>query len=109
LITGIPAGGAGTFVAVTDPPGSTLQAGNVPAWSADDPLVTLAVSADGFSVTASVDSGDSNASFNFTTSGISSDGSSISTLTNVPILPAVPVPAKGFVVNQTSLRHGKKR
>jgi hypothetical protein len=101
-ITGVPVGGTGTFVAVTDPPGSALQAGNIPAWTVDDTLVSITPSADGFSVNASVGAADTAASFNLTISGVSSNGSAISTVTNVPILPGVAVPATGFVVNQTA-------
>jgi len=101
-ITGVPAGGQGSFMAVTDPPGSSLQAGNIPVWSVDDSLVSITPSTDGFSVSAAVAASDTAASFNLTIAGISSNGSNIQTVTNVPILPAVTVPATGFVVNQTA-------
>jgi hypothetical protein len=101
-ITGVPVGGTGTFVAVTAPPGSALQAGSIPVWTVDDTLVSITPSADGFSVNASVGAADTAASFNLTISGVSSNGSAISTVTNVPILPAAVVPATGFAVNQTA-------
>jgi hypothetical protein len=101
-ITGIPIGGMGSFKAVTDPPESALQAGNIPVWTSDDPLSSLTPSADGLSVNVAVANTDTGTSLNLTISGIASDGTAISTVTNVPLLPAAVTPAKGFVVSQTA-------
>ena len=101
-INGIPVGGMGTFMEVPDPPGSSLQPGNIPVWTSDDPLTSLTPSADGTSVNVAVSSSDTAASFNLTVSGVSSNGNAISSSVNVPILPAVVVPATGFVISQTA-------
>jgi len=101
-ITGIPVGGTKNFTAVPDPPGSSLQAGNVPVWTADDSLVTLAVGVDGLSADISVSASDTSNTFNLTVSGINSAGAPISTTVAVPILPAGPTPATGFAINQTN-------
>jgi hypothetical protein len=101
-INGIPVGGMGSFSEVPDPPGSSLQPGNIPVWSSDDPLTSLTPSADGTSVSVSVASSDTASSFNLTVSGVSSNGNAISKTDSVPILPAVVVPATGFVISQTA-------
>jgi hypothetical protein len=102
MITGIQKGAVGQFVAVTDPPGSALQPGSVPVWSADDPLVSMTPSADGMSVAVQTSAGDTATSFNLTLTGVNSAGSTISTKVNVPLIPAAQVPAGGFLINQTS-------
>lgn len=101
-INGIVKGSVGTFTETPSPAGSSLQAGNVPVWTSDDPLTTLTPSADGTSVSVATSAADTAASFNLTVSGVSSDGTAISTSANVPLLPPAVVPAKGFDINQTS-------
>lgn len=99
-ITGVPAGGQGTFQETPTPAGGALQAGAIPAWTADDAAVVLTPSSDGTTVVAAVPATDTAASFNLTVTGVSSNGSTISQVTNVPILPGVAVPATGFSVSQ---------
>ena len=82
-IKGIVVGQVGTFTGVPDPPGSALQAGNIPTWLADDPNVALTPAADGSSVAAQTSATDTATSFNLTQSGVSSDGTKISTTVNV--------------------------
>ena len=104
-IKGIVVGQVGTFTGVPDPPGSALQAGNIPTWLADDPNVALTPAADGSSVAAQTSATDTATSFNLTQSGVSSDGTKISTTVNVPLLPVTPpppVPATGFDIKQVS-------
>ena len=56
MITGVPVGGSGNFVESFVPSNSALPAGATLSvtWTVDDPNVTLAPSADGTSVVASV-------------------------------------------------------
>jgi hypothetical protein len=107
-IVGTPVGGTSTFgfspIGANGQPG-LLQAGNVPAITVDDPNVTLVPSADGSSVSASVAATDTGSSYNLTVAGINSLGAAISTVFNVPILPAVvppEQPATGFAAEQLS-------
>ena len=60
MITGVPVGGSGTFQESFVPTNAALPAGAsiVITWTVDDPNVTLAPSADGTSVVASVDPSD---------------------------------------------------
>jgi hypothetical protein len=71
MVTGVQAGGKGTFKESFLPAGSALPAGASIAitWAADDPLVTLTPSADGSSVDAAVDASDAAKSFNLTATG----------------------------------------
>ena len=101
-ITGIVLGATGTFTGTPVPPGSALQAGSIPTWSADDPLVTLTPAVDGLSVAAATSATDTAASFNLTQSGVNSAGAAISSTANVPLLPVPVVPATGFDIEQTS-------
>lgn len=99
----IVAGTVGTFQEVPFPAGSALQAGSIPVWTVDDTAnVTLTPSADGTSVAAAVSATDPNPSFNLTVSGIASDGTAISMVTNVTVTPAAVTPATGFTVTQLS-------
>jgi hypothetical protein len=102
MITGVPAGGTGTFTESPVPVGGLLQPGNVPVWTVDDALVSLTPSADGTSANVAVGASDTATSFNLTVSGVNSAGAPISTTVNVPILPAVAVPATGFDIEQTA-------
>lgn len=101
-IKGIVKGAVGVFAGVTDPPGSALQTGDIPVWTADDPNVTLTPSADGSSVSAATSATDTATSFNLTESGVNSAGGKISTTVNVPLTGAAPVPATGFNIKQVS-------
>lgn len=101
-ITGIVLGQTGTFTETPDPSGSSLQPGNIPQWSADDPNVSLTATADGTAVNVATSTSDTATSFNLTVSGVNSAGAAISTTVNVPLLPPAQVPAQGFVINQTA-------
>lgn len=101
-IKGIVKGASGHFVSTTVPVGGQLQSGNVPKWGSSDTRVTLVVSADGFSVDATVPADDTSASFVLTESGVSSNGVPISSFVDVPLLAATPGPATGFNIVQTS-------
>jgi hypothetical protein len=107
-IVGTPLGGTSTFglepVGANGQPG-LLQAGNIPAYTVDDPNVALTPSADGSSVAAAVAATDTATSYNVTVSGINSLVVAISFTFNVPILPAVvppEQPATTFAVTQLS-------
>jgi hypothetical protein len=106
MITGVPVGGSGTFVESFVPSNSALPAGAVLSvtWTVDDPLVTLAPSADGTSVVASVAASDTATSFNLTATGTSAalPGPITSGPVNVPILPAPPPLPTSLAVNQTA-------
>ena len=101
-ITGIVVGATGVFTETPTPPGSALQTGSVPSWSADDATIVLTPAADGTSVSAAVPAGHAPTSFNLTCSGVNSAGAAISTTVAVPILPPPVTPATGFDINQTS-------
>lgn len=103
-ITGVPAGGNGTFqesfvpANAALPPGASISI----TWAADDPLVNLSPSSDGSQVVASVPNSDTNTSFNLTATGTSSalPGPITSGPVNVPILqPSAPLPTS-LAVNQ---------
>ncbi len=101
-ITGIVLGATGTFTETPTPAGGALQAGNIPAWTSDDPNTSLTPSADGSSVNVATSATDTATSFNLTVSGVNSAGVAISSSVNVPLLPAAAVPATGFTINQTA-------
>jgi hypothetical protein len=102
-ILGIQKGAVGQFTGVPFPAGSSLQAGSVPTWSADDPNVTLTPSADGSAVAVQTSATDTASSFNLTQNAVSSSGASITSgPVNVPLLSAAVVPATAMTVNQTS-------
>jgi hypothetical protein len=107
-VVGTPVGGTSTFGFTpegADGNPGLLQAGNVPTITVDDSNVTLVASADGSSVQATVAASDTGSSYNLTVSGINSLGVAISTVFNVPILPAAPPPeqpATQFGIEQLS-------
>ena len=98
-ITGVQVGGSGNFTAT---PNGALQAGSVPAWSSDDPNVSIAPAGDGLSATVNLSSAETGSAFNLTVSGVNSAGATISTTVSVPVLPAPPPPATGFDIEQSS-------
>lgn len=103
-ITGIIKGQNGQFTQTPVPAGGQLQAGSVPTWSADDPLVTLSPSADGSTCSATTQVADAGTSFNLTVSGFDVNGVAISSTVNVPLTAAAPPPpvlATGFDIKQT--------
>ena len=106
MITGVPVGGSGTFVESFVPSNAALPAGAsiVITWTVDDPNVTLAPSADGTSVVASVAASDTATSFNLTATGTSAalPGPITSGPVNVPILPTPPPLPTSLAVNQTA-------
>ena len=106
MITGVPVGGSGTFQESVVPTNAALPAGAsiTITWTVDDPLVTLAPSADGTSVVASVAATDTSTSFNLTATGTSTalPGPITSGLVNVPILPTPPPLPTALAVNQTA-------
>lgn len=106
MITGVPLGGSGTFVESFIPTNAALPAGQVLSvtWTVDDPNVTLAPSADGTSVVASVAATDTATSFNLTATGTSAalPGPITSGAVNVPILPAAAPLPTSLAVNQTA-------
>lgn len=108
-ITGVPAGGQDTFFETPVPAGGQLQPGSIPSWTVDDAAVTLLPSADGTSVLVQVAAGDTNASFNLTVSGVSSNGTPINGTTSVPILPAAGTPATGFTIDQGTPPPARRR
>jgi hypothetical protein len=89
------------FSEVPAPAGSSLQAGNIPAWTSSDANVALTPSADGTNVNVLAAATITSTSFVLTVSGISSNGTAISTPTTVAIAAAA-VPATGFTVTQNS-------
>lgn len=106
MITGVQVGGSGTFQESFVPTNAALPAGQQLSvtWTVDDPLVTLAPSADGTSVVASVDPTDTATSFNLTATGTSAalPGPITSGPVNVPIIPQpAPLPTS-LAVNQTA-------
>lgn len=106
MITGVQVGGSGTFVESFVPTNAALPAGAVLSvtWTVDDPLVTLAPSADGSSVVATVDPTDKATSFNLTATGNSAalPAPITSGPINVPILPTpAPLPTS-LSVDQTA-------
>lgn len=101
-ITGIVLAATGVFAETLTPVGGALQAGSIPKWSADDPMVSLTPSADGTSCAVATSAADTATSFNLTVSGVNSAGAAISSSVNVPLLPVAAVPATGFSINQTS-------
>lgn len=112
-ITGVPAGGSGTFQLSFLPAGSALPTGASISytWTADDSAVTLTPSADGTSVVAAVPPADTQGSapvgqpgsFNLTVTGTSSAlPAPITGTVNVPILAATPVLPTSLAINQTA-------
>ena len=101
-ILGIQLGAVGQFTGVPSPAGSSLAAGSVPTWSADDTLVSLTASADGSAVAVQTSASDTATSFDLTQSGVSSNGAAIASTVNVPLMAATPVPATGFSISQIS-------
>jgi hypothetical protein len=106
MITGVPVGGSGTFQESFVPTNAALPAGAsiTITWTVDDPLVTLAPSADGTSVVASVDPTDAAKAFNLTATGTSTalPAPITSGPTSVPILPTPPPLPTALAVNQTA-------
>jgi hypothetical protein len=102
VITGVPVGGTGHFVATPIPANGQFQAGSVPRWSTGDPSVTLTPSTDGLSVDANVSATETLPSFGLTFDGVSSNGNAINKTVTVPILAAAPVPATDVDITQTS-------
>lgn len=106
MITGVPVGGSGTFQESFVPTNAALPAGAsiTITWTVDDSNVTLAPSADGTSVVASVAATDTATSFNLTATGNSAalPGPITSGPVNVPILPTPPPLPTALAVNQTA-------
>jgi hypothetical protein len=98
-ITGIQVGATGDFTAT---PNGALQAGSIPAWTADDSLVTISPAADGLSASVSVSASDVSNLFNLSVAAVNSTGVSFATTVQVPILPVGPPPATAFDINQVS-------
>lgn len=106
MITGVQVGGNGTFkesfvpANAALPPGATI----VITWTVDDKLVTLAPSADGTSVVATVDPADTATTFNLTATGNSAALPSPITSgpVSVPILPLPPPLPTALSVDQTA-------
>jgi hypothetical protein len=102
-ILGIQKGAVGNFTGLPLPAGSSLAAGSVPTWSADDPNVSLTPSADGSAVSVQTVASDPASSFNLTQNAVSSDGTNITSgPVNVPLLGTAPVPAKSMDITQIS-------
>jgi hypothetical protein len=98
-IKGIAPGAQGTFAETPLPSGTTLPAGVIPQWSANDTGVTLTPSADGTSCVAAVATGDANPNFVLTVSATLPDGTQPNGKVTVPILqPEV----TGFSIDQTA-------
>jgi hypothetical protein len=106
MITGVPVGGSGTFVESFVPTNAALPVGAVLSvvWTVDDPLVTLAPSADGTSVVASVGATDTAAAFNLTATGSSAalPAPITSGPVSVPIIPLPPPLPTSLSVTQTA-------
>jgi hypothetical protein len=98
-ITGVQVGSSGKFTAV---PNGALQTGSVPVWSSTDANVSFAASADGLSAQVNLANAETATSFPITVTGVNSAGASISTTVTVPVLPAPPVPATGFDIEQSA-------
>ena len=114
MITGVPAGGTGTFQESFIPTNAALPAGQTLSvtWTVDDTNITLAPSADGTSVVVTVPATDtqgtaasgSPGSFNITATGTSAalPGPITSGPVNVPILAVAPPLPTALSVNQTA-------
>lgn len=105
MITGVAAGGSGTFQESFIPTNAALPAGASLSvvWTVDDPNVSLAPSDDGTSVVASVSPGDTATSFNLTATGTSAAlPAPITGTVNVPILPTPPPLPTALAINQTA-------
>lgn len=114
MITGVPAGGSGTFQESFVPTNAALPAGASLSvtWTCDDSAVTLAPSADGTSVVVSVPATDtqgtapsgSPGSFNLTATGTSAalSGPITSGPVSVPILAVAPPLPTALQINQTA-------
>jgi hypothetical protein len=104
MITGIVAGSTGSFVALLRPSNGAQAPGTVPAWTSSDASVSLAPSADGLSVVASVPTGFTAASFDLTLTAVSSDAV-IGTLTathTIPVTQPPPPPLSAIDFDQTA-------
>jgi hypothetical protein len=98
-VTGIQAGGQGTFAEVPLPIGDLLPPGVVPKWSTPDTKVTLTPSSDGSSCVAAVDISDTNTSFDLSVTATLPDGTTPTGKVTVPILPSE---VDAFQINQTA-------
>lgn len=99
-ITGIVAGGVGTFQETPTPPGAVIPAGSIPQWSTSDAANTsLTPSADGTSVAVAVAAATTITSFVLTV--MNQDGT-FPTPTTIPVLPPKAPAQTGFAVDQVS-------
>jgi len=100
-ISGVAAGGSGTFqISLVPPNGVPLQSG--PTVTADDSNVTLGAVDGSLQFTAAVAAGDTAASFNVTVAGVNGAGTALSHVFNVPILQPPPVQVTDFSLDQVS-------
>lgn len=97
MITGVLNGGSGKFQATFN---GALQPGSVPSWSVSDPSVVIAPSADGLTCDAAVPAGAPIEAFALSVTGISSNGSGVTTSVAVPVLAPPPIPATSVVIDQ---------
>ncbi len=101
-INGVPVGGSGVFQASLIPTNAApLQSG--PTFTTTDASVSLQPDpANPFNITATVATGDANASFPLTVTGVNSAGATITHTFTIPIIAAPPPVALDFDLNQLS-------
>ena len=92
------------ITASTVPVGGALQAGSVPVWTCDDPLVSFTPDPTGLILAGATAATDTAASFNLTLTGVNSAGATISSVQNMVFTPSTPppTPATGFSFVQNS-------
>jgi hypothetical protein len=100
-ITGIPAGGTGTFESDPIPSSVPFPAGTVDTWSASDPSIIISTTSDPMQVSVGVPAGTSLPMFDLTVSvqmpGSPAPAPLVATVP-VPVLP--PVVPTGVTINQ---------
>ena len=100
-VTGIQAGGQGTFQATPLPAGSKLPDGVIPQWSSDQSSVQLQPSGDGLQVVATVPVDATFTSFQLSVQALV-NGQEVSGSAAVPVVQAAPPPVSSFQIDQVS-------
>jgi len=104
-ISGVVVGATGTFKIGFVPPTNFIPPSSGPSVSVDDPNVTLSAVAADNTFSATVSSTDTGTSFNLTVSLVNDQGTPVSGVFSVPILPTPPPPPTSIVdvtLDQTS-------
>ncbi len=101
MITGVNAGGSGTFEADPVPSTTIFPTGSVDTWTTDDPTIQL--TPNGNQVVASVPATATEADFGLTVSvQMPGGGAPLTSTVRVPIIPLPPPPPTGVVINQVA-------